>query len=90
MNAAREHREGLLFSAEDDISVDNLQGVVSLHTSKPVKIALHTVESAKLVIDAPLAHVTLNLKSLHDYSYIHCASLELLLGENFQKCHIFD
>ena len=67
-----------------------MQGVVTLHTSKSTKISLHTVESAKMVINAPNAHVSLNLKSIHDLSHIHCASAEIIVGEDFSKCDIFD
>lgn len=77
-------------TAEDDILIDNMQGVVSLHTGKAAKIALHTVESAKMVIDAPNAHVSLNLKSIHDLSFIRCATAEIIIGETFDKCDIFD
>ena len=86
-----EHKEqGLLMTAEDDIMIDNMQGVVTLHTSKASNIALHTVESAKMVINAPNAHVSLNLKSIHDLSMIHCTSAELLIGEGFDACDIYD
>ena len=77
-------------TAEDDILIDNMQGVVCLHTSKAANISLHTVESAKMAISAPNAHVSLNLKSIHDLSHIHCASIELILGENFDGCNIYD
>ena len=77
-------------TAEGDILIDNLQGVVTLHTNKASKISLHTVESAKMVINAPNAHVSLNLKSIHELSHIHCASAEIIVGESFSKCDIFD
>lgn len=87
---AREAKEGLSITGEEDILIDNLQGVVSLNTSKAAKISLHTVESALLQINAPNAHVSLNLKSIHDLSHINCASAEIIIGEGFEKCHIFD
>lgn len=86
----REFDEGLVMTAEDDIQIDNMQGVVALHTSQGSKIDLHTVESAKMVIDAPNAHVSLNLKSIHDLSHIHCASAEIIVGEAFSACDIYD
>ena len=55
-----------------------------------MNVNLHTVESAKLVINAPNSHVSLNLKSLHDLSYIQCASAEIIVGEEFNKARIFD
>ena len=85
MEASLEHLEGLYMTAEDDITIDSLQGVVTLQTSKASKILLHTVESAKMVINAPNAHVSLNLKSIHDLSYIHCASAEIIIGESFDS-----
>jgi maleate cis-trans isomerase len=84
------HTEGLMITSEDDILIDNMQGVVTLHTSRASKISLHTVESARMIINAPHAHVSLNLKSIHDLSYIHCASAEIIIGEGFDKCHIYD
>ena len=67
-----------------------MQGVVTLHTSKSKNISLHTVEAAKMVINAPNSHVSLNLKSIHDLSHIHCASAEIIIGEGFSTCDIFD
>lgn len=32
----------------------------------------------------------MNLKSLHDVSYLNCMSAEILIGEGFNKCTIFD
>lgn len=90
LEASFKHTEGLMITSEDDILIDNLQGVVTLHTSRASKIVLHTVESARMVINAPNAHVSLNLKSIHDLSHIHCASAEIIVGEGFNKCHIFD
>jgi hypothetical protein len=49
-----------------------------------------TVESAKLVVDAPLANVKLNLKSLHDVSYLRCAKAEIIVNEGFEKVLIYD
>ena len=86
----REFEQGLIMTAEDDILIDNMQGVVALHTTKHSKISLHTVESAKMIIDAPNAHVSLNLKSIHDLSHIHCASAEIIVGEAFSACDIYD
>ena len=88
--AWKDFDEGLTLTSEDDIEVDSMHGVVALHTSKASKISLHTVESAKMVIDAPNAHVTLNLKSIHDLSHIHCASAEIILSESFNACDIYD
>ena len=90
LQASNDHIEGLMITAEDDILVDNMQGVVTLHTSKAANINLHTVESAKMVINAPNSHVSLNLKSIHDLSHIYCASAEIIVGENFDSCHIFN
>jgi hypothetical protein len=53
-------------------------------------IDLMTVESAKLVVDAPLASVKLNLRSLHDSSYLRCAQAEIIVNEGFDKCLIYD
>lgn len=86
----RDFVQGLLITSEEDISIDNLQGVVSLDTSKAVKITLDTVESALIRINAPNAHVSLTLKSIHDLCLINCASAEIVIGENFDKCKIFD
>ena len=77
-------------TADDDILIDSMHGVVSLHTSQPSRINLHTVESAKMVINAPRAHVSLNLKSIHDLSYIHCQSAEIIVNEEFDQCDIYD
>ena len=81
---------GLVMTAEEDIAIDNLQGVVSIHATKPSKIHLRTVESAKLVVDAPLSDVILNLKTIHDLSHINCNSAEITIGENFKACEIYD
>ena len=83
-------KQGLYLSSEGDILIDNLQGVVTLHTAKRINIQLDTVESAKLIINAPNAHVSLNLKSIHDLSHIHCASAEILISDSFDKCLIFN
>ena len=83
-------KQGLYLSSEGDVLIDNLQGVVTLHTAKRINIQLHTVESAKLIINAPNAHVSLNLKSIHDLSHIHCASAEILISDSFDKCLIFN
>ena len=83
IQASHKHVEGLFMTAEDDIHIDNMHGVVTLHTSQPSKINLHTVESVKMVINAPNAHVSLNLKSIHDLSYINCHSAEIIVNEEF-------
>jgi len=83
-------QSGLYLTSESDISIDNLQGVCTIHTNRDVKINLRTVGSAKLVINAPNATVSMNLKSLHDESFIHCKNLEILVGENFNACKIYD
>ena len=90
LQASNDHSEGLMITAEDDILVDNMQGVVTLHTNKAANINLTSVESAKMVINAPNAHVSLNLKSIHDLSHIYCATAEIVVGENFDSCHIFN
>ena len=87
---AMEHTDGLLMTADDDIMIDSMHGVVTLHTSQPSKINLHTVESAKMVINAPRAHVSLNLKSIHDLSHINCHSAEIIVNEEFDQCDIYD
>ena len=51
---------------------------------------LHTVERCKLTINAPNAHVSLNLKSLHDLSHIHCASAEVIISDSFDQDVIYD
>ena len=90
ISSSEDITQGLYLSADGDILIDNLQGVVTLHTAKRINIQLHTVESAKLVINAPNAHVSLNLKSIHDLSHIHCASAEILISEGFDKCLIYN
>ena len=32
----------------------------------------------------------MNLRSLHDTSYVHCSKAEIIVTENFSKCRIFD
>ena len=86
----KQHEEGLLLTSSDDISIDSLQGVVSLSTMNAAKINLHTVENSKLIINAPNSHLTLNLKSLHDISYINCKSADLILSEMFDQCTIWN
>ena len=77
-------------TSQGDILIDNLQGVVTLHSAEATKINLQTVESAKLNINAPNAHVSLNLKSIHDLSHIHCASAEITISDGFDKCLIYN
>jgi len=79
-----------LIISDDGMTIDNLQGVVTLKSSQFCIVALHTVESAKLIIDAPLAHVKMNLRSIHDISHVRCAKAEIIVHEGFDKCRVFD
>lgn len=72
---------GLVLSSHDDILVDNLQGVVTLKTDKKCNIEVQSVESANMVIDAPNANVSLNLKSLNDLSHIRCNKASIYLSQ---------
>jgi len=44
---------------------------------------LGTLEAVKLNIDAPKCKVELNLRSLHDSSFINCKQFILTVNENF-------
>lgn len=72
---------GLVLSSHDDILVDTLQGVLTLKSEKECNIEVQSVETTKLVIDAPHANVTLNLKSLHDLSHIRCKTASIFLSQ---------
>ena len=39
------------------------------------------METAKLMIDAPNAHVQFDLKNLHDNSFIRCKSAEITVSD---------
>ena len=90
LGQSSDSKQGLYLTSQGDILIDNLQGVVTLHSAQANKIILHTVESAKLNIIAPNAHVSLNLKSIHDLSHIHCASAEITISDGFDKCLIYN
>ena len=64
--------------------------MIKISTLSEGKIALGDLGSAKLIIDAPYASVEANLKSLHDDSFINCASASFNVGENFDEFHVFD
>lgn len=80
----------LRVTAGDDIMIDNLQGMVNLQTSKAVKITLFSVESGRLIVNAPEAHIDIYLRSVDDLSLIHCRSANIFIGEEFDGCQIFD
>ena len=60
--------------------------MVNLHTSKPVNITLFSVESGRIVVNAPQAHVDLYLRSVDDLSLVHCRSVNIFIGEDFEGC----
>ena len=82
--------ECMKITADDDIMIDNLQGMVNLHTSKGVNITLFSVESGRLVVNAPQAHVDLYIRSVDDLSLVHCNSANIFIGEDFDGCQIYD
>ena len=63
---------------------------MTINSGEPIRIVLQSVESAVLNINAPRAHVSLNLKSIQGDSQIHCSSAEITVSENNDKCIIYD
>ena len=76
--------------SDGDVTIDNLQGVTTIRSQNACSMSLHTVESAKLVIDAPRASVKMNLRSIHDVSQVLCDKAEIIVNDNFEKCKLFD
>jgi len=73
-----------------NIKIDNCQGVLKISTLSSGKLSLGDIGSAVLLIDAPNATVEANLKSLHDDSFINCASANFHVGEDFDDFYIYD
>ena len=82
--------ECLRMTAEDDIVVDNMQGTITVNTAKPIKIMLLSVESGRLVVNAPEAEVDLYLRSVDDLSLVNCRKANVFIGEDFEGCQIYD
>ena len=82
--------ECLRLTAEEDIMIDNLQGMVTVNTAKPIKIMLLSVESGRLIVNAPNAEVDLYLRSVDDLSLVNCRKANVYIGEDFEGCQIYD
>ena len=83
-------KDCLQIKAENDIMIDNLQGMVNLHTSKPVKITLFSVESGRLIVNAPNSEIDIYLRSVDDLSLVNCRKANIFIDEEFEGCQIFD
>lgn len=91
IKAAAESTSGqTIIVSGGDVTIDNLQGVVTIVSDKTGSINLHTIESAKLVVDTPAVNLKMNLRSIHDVSHINCAKAEIVVTENFNKSRVFD
>ena len=64
--------------------------MATISTTEPTKIILYSVEAARLVINAPNAHVDLYLKSVEHLSLVNCHSANIYLTEDFDGCNVFD
>jgi len=82
--------ECLRLTAEDDIMIDNLQGMVTINTARPIKIMLLSVESGRLLVNAPQAEVDLYLRSVDDLSLVNCRKANVFIGEDFEGCQLYD
>mmetsp|Transcript_32147 Transcript_32147/g.39866 ORF Transcript_32147/g.39866 Transcript_32147/m.39866 type:complete len:115 (+) Transcript_32147:767-1111(+) len=82
--------ECLRLTAEDDIMIDNLQGMVTINTARPIKIMLLSVESGRLLVNAPQAEVDLYLRSVDDLSLVNCRKVNVFIGEDFEGCQLYD
>ena len=70
-----------------DVSIDNLQGIVSIENLNASKIILQQMESANLLLNVPRSHLTIgHLKTLHDTSFVECDSLDITLSDDFEDC----
>ncbi|CDW72428.1 UNKNOWN [Stylonychia lemnae] len=84
------YNEGLNIFGNNQIYIENMQGVVNLTQKSQSRIQLNAVENGKFQIHAPETQVILHLRSLHDISYVMCKSLELLLPDDLENCNIYD
>ncbi len=70
-----------------------MQGIVSINQKTTIDgsiVSLNAVENAAFKLDAPNSSVSLNLRSLHDSSYIKCKSLDLVVSDSLDNCAIYD
>eukprot|EP00347_Sterkiella_histriomuscorum_P019042 403343188 len=84
------HDLGLKIQSENQIVIDNLQGVVDITQTQQSTIMVNAAENAKFHIRAPNSRVVLHLRSLHDVSFIQCKSLWLLLPDDIYNCAVYD
>jgi hypothetical protein len=75
---------------ESSISIDSIQGVASIYSEAPIKIRLGSAETLKLIIEAPKASLEINLRSLHDNSFVNCKDVTITTTENNNLFQIFD
>lgn len=60
-----EHSSGVVINFEDNLSIDNLQGVATIKSLAANKINIGSAETVYLNLDAPNCSLELGLKSLH-------------------------
>ena len=75
---------------ESLISIDSIQGVASIKSESPIKIRLGSAETLKLIIDAPEASLEINLRSLHDNSFVNCKDVTITTTESNNLFQVYD
>ena len=64
--------------------------MANIKTLASIKIHLGSVETLKLHIDAPNATLHMNLRSLHDNSFVNCKNVSITTFENNQSVRVYD